>query len=362
VEKYSTIPDILKAEIGPLVAESVLSIESCASPPYDEWSFLKTFDDLRDVLFRATKNRHVVYPLDEELAMLAADASPCVTPKNKKQGDYDTAQNLYSHHAHAALTASIRHRAPALTDSEVIRRLLAAWASSQHGPSDFNSAQYTSALIGQRVLLDYLPGVCDAPMEEILAARVELRDQLESFRMAISKVSGTIEKSPWDSDCDRLVGRTIETKIKPAVHDLTAALKSSKSRTLQRVFANLQNPKSYVPLIGSVVTGISPTVALLASMGLTSFKAILDSWTENNKLKQENGLALLAAPTGPAKRWTTLDINTSHSARAHEPSSGSGWPKYLVRSRGPRHLDRVILHKNQYTEDFSCWLNRKDLL
>jgi hypothetical protein len=89
----------------------------------------------------------------------------------------------------------------------------------QHGYFDGLGGSKGEAQLAGSVL-GYLPAFPDAPMEWLLAARVELRPSLIKFRAAIADLALKIESNPWDAAYAAEVDATFRREIAPLVREI----------------------------------------------------------------------------------------------------------------------------------------------
>lgn len=76
------------------------------------------------------------------------------------------------------------------------------------------------------------------------------------------------------------------------VNDLEVKMKNLKSKTFRKFIEKMQNPKSYVPLIGTVVASMPMEYALLGPLGLITEQSYLEYQEEKGEITN-NGLYFL---------------------------------------------------------------------
>lgn len=294
-----TLPEFVRQELQPLFSEGIAILdERQPTPQIDESPFYEIFDRLSDRYYDRHGEWATVLPL--EMKLVAVGLSACAR-RDKPIDDEFHFTYFYALQAHAVLQSALRHRACPITDSQIVRDLVAAYGQAHD--QDSRGADQVTAALSKAVLIEALPGVADAPIEDILEVRRLMADELGLFRTAMAKLSGLVAARPWEVGFDREIERIVSTSIIPAATDLRRRLRAARRRSVSRIFDNLQDPKTYVPLVGTLVAGISPSVAVAASVGISAFRAIYDLWLETTELKQENGLIFLCEPRGPARNW-----------------------------------------------------------
>lgn len=300
VASWSTISDDIKKNLKSLIDEQILVLSE-ERQHIEQGTFFDTFDDVQDRLFRKDPSTGNLLNRYDEIGLVALGRSPSVqfleNEFEKYYSLYDLVQGYFSFLAEVAMSEAIHHNSPILTDSQVVNELLLNFLTTERLNKRYNLAEQKSVFLTHQVMQEFLPNVKDAPIDEILNVRYKLRDELEAFRFAMAKLSTDINSNPWEAEVENEVDRIIETKVKPSVYDLKMALRHSNSQTLQRAFDNLKDPTTYVPLIGTVLSGIQPSIAILVSMGFASFRALYDTFIERRKVQDSSGLVfLLKAP------------------------------------------------------------------
>jgi hypothetical protein len=293
IAEWGTAPGLIRTELNALIQEGILIL------PKERVSdraiiFTQTFDDIQDHLFLQGQEG-ILKSRFEELDTVAIGDSPCVefSKEDFEERLYLLVQGYFSFLTDISLSASTRHSSPILTDSLVVNELLQSYLAQDRLIKRYNVSKLKTTFLTQEVLQEFLPGIKDAPIDEILEVRFKMRNELEAFRIAMSKLSSDIQSCPWNQEMGYELNKIIETKVKPSVHELKNALEQAKWKALERVFENLKNPATYVPLVGTLLSGVQPSIALLSSVGLASFKAIYDSLLEKRATKNANGLVFL---------------------------------------------------------------------
>jgi predicted nucleic acid-binding OB-fold protein len=157
-------------------------------------------------------------------------------------------------------------------------------------------------------LQTFLPNIKSASIEEVMEVRYKMKNELEGFRAAMSKLSATIKSHPWGPHIHEEADKIIETQVKPAIHDLTVSLSHSKLQVVQKIFENIKNPAAYIPFLATVNSNIKPAIAALASTGLVGAKVLWDILVERKKLEDTSGLVFLLKAPAKFKRRAELNL------------------------------------------------------
>ena len=128
--------------------------------------------------------------------------------------------------------------------------------------------------------------------EDILELKLKLKDELALFYQTINSIE-VKNKQLFDADIKNNEYETIFfTEIQKPLSELEIKMKNLKSKTFRKFIDKMQNPKSYVPLIGTVVASMPIEYALLTSLGLTTGQSYLEFKEEKREISN-NGLSFL---------------------------------------------------------------------
>lgn len=300
---YSTFPQTIEAQLSSLLSEPFVRVHDVPSDTVAEFDFFDLFTAKKEDLLEPHPEGGYYCKFDE-MDAVALGYSPCYDGFDiSRTGSdrFDTLRYFFGHQAYATFAASLRTGGVPLTDSQVVQTLLTKRADSLS--SIGGTATQRTASVAQTLVNEYLPGVADAPFDQILEVRRRCGDELAGFHAAVAILASKIATHPWEAAFASEVDRLVETDVRASVHQLRMKLKSLKGKFVQRMFVDLQNPGAYVPLLGGVVAGLPPAVALAASVGVVALKSVSEAWLENSALRRENGLTFLVDPPGIASRW-----------------------------------------------------------
>jgi hypothetical protein len=137
-----------------------------------------------------------------------------------------------------------------------------------------------------------LPNPDDLSLEDILELKHRLRDELALFSQTINSIE-VKSKQLFDQDIkENEYEAVFFNEIQKPLTDLEIKMKNLKSRTFRKFIEKMQNPKSYVPLIGTVAASLPLEYTLLTSLGMATTQSFLEFKEEKQELKN-NGLYFL---------------------------------------------------------------------
>jgi hypothetical protein len=300
VASWSSIPKEVNSDLKTLVSENI-AVKSRGDEHVPQGTLYDTYEDIKKLLFYTDPATGKLINNFSEIAEVALGYSKCVRftkeDLEKYYSLYDVIHNFFSFCAENTLNESIHHDSPILTDSQVVKELILNYLSTERLTKRYNLAKHKSMFLSSRILQEFIPNVGVVPIDDILEVRHKMTSELEAFRNAIAKLSADINSNPWSDEIEHDADKIIETKIKPSINDLRKSLEHSRWKIIQKVFDNIKDPTTYVPLIGTVMAGIDPSIALLASMGIAGFRSFYDFYLEKKSVKDSSGLLfLLKAP------------------------------------------------------------------
>lgn len=137
-----------------------------------------------------------------------------------------------------------------------------------------------------------LPNPDTLAFEDILELKQKLKDELAQFYQTINSIEVKYKERFNSGILDNEYQSIFFDEIKQPLANLKIRMKNLKSKTFRTFIDKMQNPKSYVPLVGTIVASIPLHFALLASFGLTAGQSYLE-YMENKREVTNNGLYLL---------------------------------------------------------------------
>lgn len=128
--------------------------------------------------------------------------------------------------------------------------------------------------------------------DDILELKLKLKDELALFYQTINSIE-VKNKELFNADIKNSEYESIFfSEIQKPLNDLESKMKNLNSKTFRRFIDKMKNPKTYVPLIGTVVASLPMHYALLSSLGMTTGMTYLE-YKENKRVITNNGLYFL---------------------------------------------------------------------
>lgn len=137
-----------------------------------------------------------------------------------------------------------------------------------------------------------LPNPDVLSFEDLLELKFRLKDELGLFYQTINTIE-VRNKQLYSADLiDNEYQSVFFSEIQKPLIDLENKMKNLNSKTFRKFIEKMQNPKTYVPLIGTVVASMPIHYALLSSLGLMAGMTLLEYLEEKRELAN-NGLYYL---------------------------------------------------------------------
>jgi hypothetical protein len=137
-----------------------------------------------------------------------------------------------------------------------------------------------------------LPNPDSLSFEDILEMKLKLKDELGLFYQTINSIE-VKNKQLFDSDIQNNEYQSIfHNEIQKPLSDLEIKMKNLNSKTFRGFIDKMQNPKSYVPLVGTVVASMPIQYGILCSLGINAGQSYLE-YKEEKREVSNNGLYFL---------------------------------------------------------------------
>ncbi|WP_254561342.1 hypothetical protein [Dyadobacter diqingensis] len=137
-----------------------------------------------------------------------------------------------------------------------------------------------------------LPNPDILSFEDILELKYRLKDELSLFYQTINSIEVKHKELFSTKIDDKEYQSIFFSEIQKPFTELESKMKNLKSKTFRKFIEKMQNPTTYVPLIGTVVASVPIHYALLASLGMTSGLSYLE-YKEEKRDASNNGLYFL---------------------------------------------------------------------
>ncbi len=154
------------------------------------------------------------------------------------------------------------------------------------------SVETRGGLLANR-LLESLPDLSINSYEDILEVRLQASNEFEQFRSAIESFAASISSLPNNETFERDVDEIVRGKINPAIVELKTKLRTSKSKTIQRIVKRIIDGKVGIPFALSIFSGLPVEAALLASLVLLGLDVSLETYFEIREIRESNSLSFL---------------------------------------------------------------------
>jgi len=157
--------------------------------------------------------------------------------------------------------------------------------------SDLGTKGYTKSLALDALKIN-LPNPDLLSFDDILELKLKLKDELGLFYQTVNAIE-VKNKQLYNTDLkDNEYQSIFFSEIQKPLNDLENKMKNLSSKTFRKFIEKMQNPKTYVPLIGTVVASIPIHFTLLSSLGLTTGLTYLEYKEEKREI-ENNGLYFL---------------------------------------------------------------------
>ena len=138
-----------------------------------------------------------------------------------------------------------------------------------------------------------LPNPSLLSFDDILELKHRLKDELVDFSQTINSIELKNKKMFGESDLsDEEYSSIFFNEIQKPLKDLEIKLKNINNKAFRGFVENLKNPKSFAPLIGTVVASLPIQYTLMVSLGLIASQSYLQ-YKEEQKIVKNNGLYFL---------------------------------------------------------------------
>lgn len=176
-----------------------------------------------------------------------------------------------------------------LSSSENLNSLFTLFISEF---STLNTVKKSSKSLAFDALKFSLPNPSSLSFENILELRLVLKDELGEFYQTINSIE-IKNKNLFETNIEANEYQSIfYNEIQKPLKQLELKMKNLNSKTFRNFINKLQNPKSFVPLIGTVVASIPIQYGILCSLGINMGQSYLEYHEEKREITN-NGLYFL---------------------------------------------------------------------
>ncbi|TXJ27736.1 MAG: hypothetical protein E6Q24_07865 [Chitinophagaceae bacterium] len=179
-----------------------------------------------------------------------------------------------------------------LSSSNNLNGLFSAFIQQSNNSNDkLETKGYTKSLAVDALKIR-LPNPDLLSFEDILELKYCLKDELTLFYHTINSIEVKNKQLLNVSLANNEYESVFFTEIQKPLLDLENKMKNLKSKTFRKFVERMQNPRTYVPLIGTVVASMPIHYTLLSSLGLITGTSYLE-YQEEKRGITNNGLYFL---------------------------------------------------------------------
>lgn len=283
----NSFPKVVKSETKILQDEGILKIENIRLASKDK-EFLQKFIYDAKAMLDNPENDYSIYKDEIDLALTSNCKvwEPYKTGgKLHSKGEFGMAVGFFSC---LGLNSTLEKEISFCSDSNAIFQVYSEFLDSHQEKKQELKKNY----LAYRVLQLSLPDLENSSFEEILEARFKLKDELIGFRYEVNNLSWELKEND-SSEIKQEIDKIIDTKVNPSLQDLKNKIKHSREKLIQKIFSTIKNPKSYVPLIGGLYTGLPIEIAIGSSIVLSGMENINSMRTEKKQIKRANNFSYL---------------------------------------------------------------------
>ncbi len=137
-----------------------------------------------------------------------------------------------------------------------------------------------------------LPNPESLSFEDILELKLKLKDELGLFYQTINSIE-VKNKQLFGTDIENNEYQSLfYNEIQKPLSELEIKMKNLNSKTFRNFIDKMQNPRSYVPLVGTVVASMPIQYGILCSLGINIGQSYLEYQEEKREISN-NGLYFL---------------------------------------------------------------------
>ena len=289
----NSLPEIVRAEMRMLINEGIVRVKK---PDLERrhMGILQEFVYEAKSLLQDEKNNYDLY--QDEIDMVFSNVSnvwtSCRGGRLYLKEEFGMAVGLQTC---LGLYTCLKEGTTFCTDSKAIFQIFSEFLQSLTilKQPEFEEKQQYKDYLAFKIMEIVVPKIKYACIDDILEVRFKLRNELAMFRNEINQLSWEIQKDMDPADLQQTVDKIVDTKINPALFELKQKLNSVNSRTFLRVFDCLKDPRSYVPLVGGIFSGIPPKLAAAGSLAIAATEIMAKSRAEKKEIKRQNTMTYL---------------------------------------------------------------------
>jgi len=181
-----------------------------------------------------------------------------------------------------------------LTGSNALNKFL--WHYSKD--SKFKELQHSLSQedINPSLALDAInlavPNISSFPFDKVLEAKEKAKSELMAFRDELLTFQFNLLENYTSAEIQSKASDIVKHKLNPKLDDLKRKIEMSNLGIPKKLLQEFKDPKSYTPLIGSLLGAIPVHIATLLSLGIISITTAYDYVLKRKEIKS-NGLYYL---------------------------------------------------------------------
>jgi len=114
------------------------------------------------------------------------------------------------------------------------------------------------------------PNISSFPFEEVLEIRYRAKDELAQFRNELETLQFNLLENYTLAEIHTRSSEIVKHKINPSLVDIKRKIEDANLKLPKIVLNEFKDPKSYTPMIGSVIGALPIYISTLLSLGLIS--------------------------------------------------------------------------------------------
>ena len=194
----------------------------------------------------------------------------------------------------SSLLLNISKGEQCLTSSNILNNFLKYYANNYKANEQYT--ELTQENINPNLIFEALkiavPNISAFPFDELLETREKTNSELLKFRSELETFQFNLQENYTLSEIQTKSSEIVKHKLNPSLIDLKRKIEGLHLSLPRMVFENFKDPRSYIPLIGTMFGGIPAHIATLLSLGVISGTTFLDYLKTRGDIKK-NGLYYL---------------------------------------------------------------------
>jgi len=154
-----------------------------------------------------------------------------------------------------------------------------------------NSAIRSGAIAHQ--ILESLPNFFPEDFEEIIALREVASEEFSRFRLSIQKLASEVTAQPFEVQFEAEIRRVVVEEVNPSILDLRTKLRTSRDKTIQRLFKKLASKDAVIPFAIGMFARLPLPLTLAVSAATIGLDAAIETYFERREIRESNGLSFL---------------------------------------------------------------------